>query len=297
MTYTVFLVIYALVVFAALFVAIQWLKSKRRPKLPFKPEREKLLRGPGESLKRKIELMDENQIFLLVALMALPVLGGLGVLAGLQQAQLGNPGLRMGLALLSALAVLAAGAWYLAKEAIRRGNHYLGWFGERMTAEELEPLRARGWRVFHDVPAATGKQEFNIDHVVIGPGGVFSIETKMRRKGGARPGRKDHEVLYDGKALNWPWGEDTYGLAQAERNATWLRDWLSLMTGERLEVTPILVFPGWYVTPPNAVHRVSVINPSHLEGFISHQTDVLNSTQIELLVRQLESRCRDVEYY
>jgi len=296
MTYTVFLLIYALVVFGALFVAIQWLKSKRRPKLPFKPEREKLLRSPGESLKRRIELMDENQIFLLVALMVLPVLGGAGVLAGLQQAQVGNPGSRMGLALATALVVLAGGAWYLAREAIRRGNHYLGWFGERMTAEELDPLRERGWRVFHDVPAESGKQEFNIDHVVVGPGGVFSIETKMRRKGSARAGRKEHELLYDGKVLSWPWGEDSYGLAQAERNSTWLRDWLSLMTGERIEVIPILVFPGWYVTPPNAVHRVSVVNTSYLAGFVGRQKDVLTPTQIDLLARQLESRCRDVVY-
>ena len=296
MTFFVFIVIYSLVVMGVLLLAIQWLKRKRRPKLPFKPERDKLLRGPGESLKRKIELMDENMIYLLVALMALPILGGFGVLAGMQQAQLGSPGLRMGLALLVAVGTLAGGSGYLAKEAIRRGNHYLGWFGERMTAEELDPLQQQGWLVFHDVPAENGKQEFNIDHVIVGPGGVFSIETKMRRKGHARPGRKDHEVRYDGKELSWPWKEDRYGLDQAENNADWLRDWLSLMTGERITVTPVLVFPGWYVVPPNAVHPVSVIHTSYLAGFVSMRKGVLNPKQIDLFARQLESRCRDVEY-
>lgn len=296
MNFTVFIVIYALVVLGALFLAIQWLKAKRRPKLPFKPERDKLLRGPGESLKRKIELMDENLIYLLMGLIVLPLFGGFGVLAGMQAAQVGTPGLRMGLALGAALGLVVVGSWYLAKEAIRRGNHYLGWFGERMTAEELAPLGQQGWRIFHDVPAESGKQEFNIDHVVVGPGGVFSIETKMRRKGDARPGRKDHEVFYDGKELSWPWKEDRYGLDQAARNATWLRDWLSLMTGERLEVTPLLVFPGWYVVPPNAVHPVSVIHTSYLGGFVSRRKDMLSPKQIDLLARQLEARCRDVEY-
>lgn len=296
MTFSVFIVIYGLVVFGALFIAIQWLKTKRRPKLPFKPERDKLLRGPGESLKQKIELMDENMIFLLLGLMVLPILSGAGVLAGMQWQQIGSPGFRLTLALLVSLASLVAGSVYLAKEAIRRGNHYLGWFGERMTAEELEPLGQHGWRVFHDVPAENGKQEFNIDHVVIGPGGVFSIETKMRRKGHARPGRKDHEVRYDGKELSWPWKEDRYGLDQAARNATWLRDWLSLMTGEKLTVIPVLVFPGWYIVPPNAVHPVSVVHTSYLTGFVSMRNDVLNPKQIDLLARQLESRCRDVEY-
>jgi hypothetical protein len=296
MNFTVFIIIYALVVFGALFVAIQWLKAKRRPKLPFKPDRERLLRGPGESLKQKIDLMDENMIYLLMGLMVLPILSGFGVLGGMQWAGVGSPGIRLVLALLVALGTLAGGSWYLAKEAIRRGNHYLGWFGERMTAEELEPLRAQGWQVFHDVPAESGKQEFNIDHVVVGPGGVFSIETKMRRKGHARPGRKDHEVFYDGKELSWPWKEDRYGLDQAARNAEWLRDWLSLMTGERIAVTPVLVFPGWYVMPPNALHPVSVIHTSYLTGFVSLRKDVLSPKQVDLLARQLEARCRDVVY-
>jgi len=56
-SFSVFIIVYSLVVFGALFIAIQWLKTKRRPKLPFKPDRERLLRGPGESLKQKIELM------------------------------------------------------------------------------------------------------------------------------------------------------------------------------------------------------------------------------------------------
>jgi hypothetical protein len=296
MSLAIFSLIYLLLVFVALFVSVQWLKSKRRPKLPFKPDRDKLLRGPGESLQQRIQLMDENQIYLLVGLMALPILGGAGLLLAMQSAQVASPGVRMGLALLFSLGLVVGGSFYLAKEAIRRGNHHLGWFGERMTAEELESLRQFGWRIFHDVPGENGRIEFNIDHVVVGPGGIFAIETKMRRKGNARPGRKDHEVFYDGSELSWPWAEDTYGLKQAADNAQWLRDWLSLMTGERLEVQPILVFPCWYVVPPNARHPVSVVHTSYLPGFVSAPGEVLTPKQIDLFARQLESRCRDVEY-
>ncbi|HEY4299649.1 MAG TPA: nuclease-related domain-containing protein [Candidatus Didemnitutus sp.] len=296
MSLLVFILIYALIVFVALFVAIQWLKAQRRPKLPFKPERARLLRGPGESLQQRIQVMDENQIFLLLALIFVPILIGLSLLALMQSENFATPGARMGLALGAALLLGLSGAWYLAKEAIRRGNHHLGWFGERMTAEEIEPLREHGWRIFHDVPGERGGFEFNIDHVLVGPGGVFSIETKMRRKGHARPGRKEHEVSYDGQVLSWPWGEDSYGLAQAARNADWLRDWLSVVTGERLEVTPILAFPCWYVTPPNARHAVSVVSLSYLAGFVTVRPDVLNPAQIDLFSRQFDQRCRDVEY-
>ncbi len=295
MTSTVFLGLYALVVFGALFVAIQWLKAKRRPKLPFKPERDKLLRGPGESLKQKIELMDENMIFLLMALLVVPLLGGFGVLAWLQQAQIGSPGLRMALALIVALGLVLAGSWYLAKEAFRRGNHYLGWFGERLTAEELEPLKAQGWQIFHDVPVSAGKAEWNIDHVAVGPGGVFAIETKMRRKGHARPGRKDHEVFYDGRVLSWPWIEDRYGLDQAEKNAKELEDWIEQLTNVKTKVAAVLTFPGWYIVE-RALGPVRVVNAAFLPALLNARSNVLTAQQIDLVSRQLESRCRDVVY-
>ena len=40
-----------------------------------------------------------------------------------------------------------------------------------------------GFAVFHDVP---GDKAFNVDHVVIGPQGVFAVETKGRGKPASR---------------------------------------------------------------------------------------------------------------
>mgnify|MGYP000447730379 CR=1 FL=1 len=48
-------------------------------------------------------------------------------------------------------------------------------------AEALAPLTVDGCRIFHDVPAAA----FNLDHVIVGPTGVFALETKTRRAGPA----------------------------------------------------------------------------------------------------------------
>ncbi len=295
MSYSVLILIYALVVFGALFVAIQWLKGKRRPKLPFKPERDRLLRGPGESLKQRIDLMDENLIYLLMGLIALPVLGGAGAFIALRSAQIGSQNVQVAVSLTLAVAIIGVGAWYVAKEAVRRGNHYLGWFGERMTAEELEPMKARGWQIFHDVPVSTGKTEWNIDHVAVGPGGVFAIETKMRRKGHARPGRKDYEVVYDGRTLSWPWTEDRYGLDQAERNARELGEWMEQLTNVKIKPTAVLTFPGWYIVE-RALGTVRVVNAALLPSLMSAQPGVLSAAQVDLLSRQLEARCRDVAY-
>ena len=295
MSFPIFTTIYALVVFGALFVAIQWLKGKRRPKLPFKPERDRLLRGPGESLKQRIDLMDENLIYSLMGLMVLPILTGAGIFIAMRSTHLGSEGVQLVVPLLGAGTVIVVGALYVAKEAVRRGNHYLGWFGERMTAEELEPMKARGWQIFHDVPVSSGKAEWNIDHVAVGPGGVFAIETKMRRKGHARHGRKDHEVFYDGSQLSWPWTEDRYGLAQAEKNARELGEWLEQLTNVNIKPTAVLTFPGWYIVE-RALGPVRVVNGALLPSLLGAKSGVLSAAQIDLVSRQLEARCRDVQY-
>jgi Nuclease-related domain len=46
--------------------------------------------------------------------------------------------------------------------------------GERATAKELRTLRSEGWSVRHDLEDKYG----NLDHVVVGPGGVFLLDTK-----------------------------------------------------------------------------------------------------------------------
>jgi hypothetical protein len=51
--------------------------------------------------------------------------------------------------------------------------------GERRTARLLAPLERRGWAVLHDL-AIPGSQA-NIDHLVIGPGGVVAIDSKQYR--------------------------------------------------------------------------------------------------------------------
>jgi Nuclease-related domain len=42
----------------------------------------------------------------------------------------------------------------------------------------LKPLERVGWRVIHDIPNARG----NWDHVVVGPGGLFLLDTKTSER-------------------------------------------------------------------------------------------------------------------
>ena len=52
-----------------------------------------------------------------------------------------------------------------------------GAIGEQWTGRTLRELESQGWRIFHDLAASHG----NIDHVVVGPGGVFLLDSKRWR--------------------------------------------------------------------------------------------------------------------
>jgi Nuclease-related domain len=69
-------------------------------------------------------------------------------------------------------------ALYLDRKGRRQfGQWWKGARGEEAVARELEPLAARGYRIIHDVDKGYG----NIDHIVVGPTGVFVLETKAWR--------------------------------------------------------------------------------------------------------------------
>ncbi len=57
------------------------------------------------------------------------------------------------------------------------GRYEKGAAGERATADALAALQPQGWVVMHDL-AWPGRARANIDHVVVGPAGVFVIDTK-----------------------------------------------------------------------------------------------------------------------
>ncbi|WP_123080371.1 nuclease-related domain-containing protein [Streptomyces sp. ADI95-16] len=50
-----------------------------------------------------------------------------------------------------------------------------GLVGEQRVGRELERLERQGWRVLHAIPLP---RQVDIDHLLIGPGGVFTINTK-----------------------------------------------------------------------------------------------------------------------
>lgn len=286
--------IYALIIIGYFFLPfgaiILLLMVKVIPKGERPPVDFPLLRGPGESLRRRIVYGDGNLVEKALLFFAAPWFFGLIALsAGIG---LGNNPFTFAL-LAALLALMLLNCWWVYRYISRRRDDLLGYLGERAVGEWLDTL-PREYRVFHDVPVDEGKGAFNLDHVVVGPTGLFAIETKTRRKGRAREGFADHKVFYDGRQLIWPWAEDTYGLQQATNEAEWLTKWLRQMTGLDLAARPVLALPGWWVET-RTPGPVAVQNPKNLPAHILGKgLRVLDPQQVDLIARQLDSRCRDV---
>lgn len=287
-----YLVGYLFVYFAV--VAGIWLwRQNRRQERP--PVSEKLLRTPGETLRRKIEKFDDVLLFHLVGSALVPLLvmaAGLWIIDGLSPTA--HTWSLVGLMIVLA-GVLYFSAWWLLRILGQRRDHYLGYFGERVVGETLDELRMKGFRVFNEVPASEATPAFDIDHVVVGSTGVFAIETKTRRKAKGRPGFEEHKIIFDGQQLVYPWGEDFHGLNQARDHGVWLENWVVQVIGRRVPVQPILVFPGWWVEE-HAVSTVRVANPKQIAAIILRAGPLLTEEQIETISKQLEARCRDVEF-
>jgi hypothetical protein len=105
--------------------------------------------------------------------------------------------------------------------------------GERRTARLLSQLERHGWVVLHDL-AVPGSRA-NLDHLAIGPGGVFVIDSKQYR------GR----LQLDGSGQLW---HGCYPLAPT----------LHAVSFEADQAAQVLPDPGVAVVPIVAVHGAQV---------------------------------------
>lgn len=239
-------------------------RDRRRSPLTFN-----VLNLPGEGLRRSIEKHDEG-FFEKTSLVILigPLVLAAWLLArmdrvvddwSLIQFDWGDA-----LFAIVGLVVLVWGTWGLIHHASQRRKYLQGRAAELAVAQCLMPLMAEGALVYHDFPA----DKFNIDHIVIGQGAVFAVETKSRRKP-AEGGRHSARVDYDGTRLKFPKHVETKPVEQARRQAQWLERFLESGVGEPVRVVPVVALPGWYTQ--NSIQRPEVLvtnchNPAFMVG-------------------------------
>ncbi|HEU5063665.1 MAG TPA: nuclease-related domain-containing protein [Solirubrobacterales bacterium] len=133
--------------------------------------------------------------------------------------------------------------------------------GEEVVGRVLEELSADGWCVIHDVSFGRG----NIDHVVVGPGGLFTVETK------SRAGRIPVDRL-DPKMISQ---------AYAEKKT------LETITG--MKVQSLLVFSQAYLVGkvPYRQRGVTILPARMLAWFFSRRRPTMSAEQAQEIHRRL----------
>ena len=102
--------------------------------------------------------------------------------------------------------------------------------GEETVGGRLDKLRADGWHLLHSVPV--GNRGSDIDHVLVGPGGVYTLNTKTHPDG----------KIWVGKTVVKVNGHNQPYLRNSRFEADRAAKLLSVAVGWQVEVTPALVF-------------------------------------------------------
>jgi hypothetical protein len=176
----------------------------------------------------------------------------------------------------------------------KRRNLQLGFECEVAVGQELNQLMRDGYYVYHDFQA----DKFNIDHIVIGSGGVFAVETKGRTKPTSADASADARIFYDGKCLKFPHYSETDAIEQSLRQAKWLADFLSKAAGESVKVIPVVTLPGWFVESDEKDKKyvVRVINPKMIVLKLKEfSKQLLSEESVTRIAYQVEQRCRNVQ--
>jgi hypothetical protein len=156
--------------------------------------------------------------------------------------------------------------------------------GERRVSELLTQLRRKRYVAFDDL-VVTGE---NVDHVLVGPGGIFAIETKAYSIfGNGCVGVDETGVLRLG---NKPAFGDP--LNQARRCADHVAKLLQDRTRKPHNVTPVLIFPGWTLKSAKAETGVVVLNDGTITDFFASRPEVLSNDQITDICSHLDQVAR-----
>ena len=148
---------------------------------------------------------------------------------------------------------------------------YVGALGELEIARRLEAL-GPGWYVLHSVPVGSGSSD--LDHVVIGPAGVFTINTKHHRGQNVWVGGR--RILVN--------GQRTDHLRNAAYEAKRASKLLSVAARMLVDVTPIVAIVGARrMTVRERPYDVAVLHDHELVRWLQRHPVTLTPQQVEHL--------------
>ncbi len=218
------------------------------------PAEPKPIRQAGESLRKQMDDVWEKDIYD-------ELVSGVVVFSSILMAWIVFliPGYN--LLTMSILSIFGLGYLVHLGFKIKTKLHYYrclkkGMLGERLVEEQLDEIRKSGFDVFHDFVLKDERGTENIDHIIVGPSGIFTLETKNWSAKGVP---QDDRITFDGEVLKiGSHRQADKVLKQPRRQAAKLQSILQPVTQEPLWVVPILCFWDRYV-------QLTRFNPTGLQ--------------------------------
>jgi hypothetical protein len=183
-----------------------------------------------------------------------------------------------GLVIGTGITGVGSAIWIWAIQSTGTAPTMMGDLGEQLTAGELRKLRRHGWRIVNHVTLRPAR---DVDHVLVGPGGLFAVETKWS----ATPWSQEP---IDGRIVD--------AAAQARENAHDLTIWhhlRSLGVGEVKSVVIVWGAGARDFTAALSVSGTTVLAGPKLARWRRGLTEAeLTSSQVEAAWQALDAQCR-----
>jgi Nuclease-related domain len=157
----------------------------------------------------------------------------------------------------------------------------IGADGEETVGAKLEKLTGKGWRVLHSIPV--GDRGSDIDHVLIGPGGVWTINTK--RHPGARVWISANQMRINGHVVPY--------LRNSRHEASRATKLLSASLGWTPPIRPAIVLHLGLLADPITIKQspddVDIFESLRVPRAFSKRPAILSTEQID----QIYAAARD----
>ncbi|GAB2733128.1 nuclease-related domain-containing protein [Kitasatospora kifunensis] len=140
--------------------------------------------------------------------------------------------------------------------------------GERIVGAALAPLKAVGWKVLHGIPLPSGS---DIDHLVVGPPGVFTVNSKHHAGAAVWVGDNTVKVNRNG----YPY------LANSEFEAARTAKLLTQWCGFDVPVHPVIAMVGVRKITRTGSPAVAVIAGDEIASSLAAWPAVLSPNQVD----------------
>ena len=143
--------------------------------------------------------------------------------------------------------------------------------GEERVAQSLSRL-PHGWYVFHDL--TVGSRGANLDHVVIGPGGIFVLNTKNLS---GNVWIAERAFLHNGRKTNY--------LSAAKREGQIATQRLSRAAGLPIVAVPVLVVFADRITIKAPPADARIVEGANIRRWFARQATVLAPDQARAVAK------------